>query len=224
MEPHGDLIASSYAAKPPGYFAGARSDLLDRLPPAPAAVILEIGCGAGGTGALALASGKCARYYGIEIDPSAAEKARDVLTDVIVGNVEQIDLPYPAASLDAIIISEVLEHLIDPWDLIERLVRLLRPGGVMIATSPNISHWRVIARLARGRFDYVDIGVMDRTHLRWFTPASFRQMFERAGFIVDYVGPLGGFGRAARLVNAVFGASARHLFCTQIALLGRKPA
>ncbi|WP_188762327.1 class I SAM-dependent methyltransferase [Sandarakinorhabdus glacialis] len=219
-----NAIDQSYSAKPSHYFSGARHSLVAQLPHAPGATILEIGCGSGGTGALALETGKCGRYYGIEIEPVAAARAGAVLTEVLVGNVEIMKLPYEESSLDVIIISEVLEHLVDPWAVVARLVKLLKPSGIMVATSPNISHWRVIGALFTGRFDYSEIGVMDRTHLRWFTPASFRRMFTEAGFVVDRVGPSGGFGKAARTINLVTGGASEHLFCTQIALFGHRPA
>jgi len=219
-----NAIDRSYAAKPSQYFSGARDTLVAQLPDAPGAAILEIGCGSGGTGALALATGKCGRYSGIEIEPGAASQASALLTEVLIGNIENMELPYPDSSFDVIIISEVLEHLVDPWAVVARLAKLLKPSGIMVATSPNISHWRVIRALFGGRFDYCQMGVMDRTHLRWFTPGSFRQMFIDAGLVVDSVGPAGGFGKAARTINLLTRGAIEHLFCTQIALFGHRPA
>lgn len=222
---HDDIISpidQSYSAKPSHYFSGARAILVEQLPDAPGAAILEVGCGSGGTGALALATGKCGQYHGIEIEPVAAARAKTLLTEVLVGNVETMELTYPEA-FDVIIISEVLEHLIDPWAVVSRLLRLLKPSGMLVATSPNVSHWRVIGALFRGRFDYCEMGVMDRTHLRWFTPATFHQMFVDAGFVVDRVGPSGGFGTVAHAVNRVTGGAIGHLFCTQIALFAHRP-
>ncbi len=219
-----DAAVQSYCSKSLEYFAGTRADLVRQLPDAADAVILEIGCGSGGTGKLALATGKCSSYHGVEIHQASAARAKEVLSDVLVGNVETMDLPYRVNSFDAIIISEVLEHLVDPWQLVERLARLLKPGSQVIATSPNISHWRVIKSLLAGRFEYTGMGVMDRTHLRWFTPSTFGEMFTSAGIIVDAVGPSGGSGRVARAVNLATAGAVRHLFCTQIELHGHRPA
>ena len=217
-------IDKSYSEKPSQYFSGARSSLVEQLPEAPSAVFLEIGCGSGGTGALALATGKCRWYYGIEIEPTAGARAAEQLTEVLIGNVETMELSYSEASFDVIIISEVLEHLVDPWAVVSRIFKLLKPTGVLIATSPNVSHWRVISGLLRGRFDYCEMGVMDRTHLRWFTPATFREMFVDAGFVVDRVGPSGGFGKLSSVLNRVTGGAIDHLFCTQMALFAHRPA
>ena len=106
----------------------ARDDYVAALPDDPEASILEIGCSNGATGALALARGKCRRYCGVELFPEPAAAARERLTEVVEGDVEQLELPWPAQSFDALILSEVLEHLRDPWAVLERLRPLLRPG------------------------------------------------------------------------------------------------
>ena len=216
-------ISTSYASKPAHYFHGGRADLVNHLMTGPESLILEIGCGSGGTGALALAQGKCGAYFGIEIEPKAAAAALTVLTDVQIGNVETMEMPFPRNHFDAIIASEVLEHLTDPWAVMKKLVERLKPGGQLIATVPNISHWRIILSLMKGKFVYTEMGIMDRTHLRWFTPASFRDMAECAGLKVVRISPPGPFGLIARVINAVTGARFSHLFHTQIALLSFRP-
>ena len=79
-----------YAVKPASYFSMVRADFVDRLPRDTSAQILEVGCGTGATGALALSEGCCGRYVGVELFEAAAEQARDVLSDVVVGNVETL--------------------------------------------------------------------------------------------------------------------------------------
>ncbi|HYI41682.1 MAG TPA: class I SAM-dependent methyltransferase [Allosphingosinicella sp.] len=212
-----------YAAKSPAYFSGVRTDILEELPKDPAARILEIGCGTGGTGEAALATGRAGFYRGVEFDPGSAERARSVLSDVVCANVETIDPALIADSYDVLILSEVLEHLIDPWGVMKALAPFVKPGGRIYASSPNISHHRVIRSLVAGRFDYVLEGVMDRTHVRWFTPASYRQMFEDAGFRTVSVGPLRPYDGKARLINRLSGGRLAHLFQVQIMYKGRKP-
>jgi 2-polyprenyl-3-methyl-5-hydroxy-6-metoxy-1,4-benzoquinol methylase len=141
---------------------------------------------------------------------------------VHVGNVDEIDLPYPPSQFDALIMSEVVEHLVDPEATLRRLVALVRPGGRIMASSPNVAHWRIVKALVAGRFDYVDAGPMDRTHLRWFTPQSYADMFERAGVVVDTVGPLGPLAGRQRLIGALLGARLRHLLYYQISLIGHR--
>lgn len=212
-----------YAAKSPAYFSGVRTDILAELPKDPAARILEIGCGTGGTGEVALATGRAGFYRGVEFDPASAERAKSVLTDVVCANVETVDPALIADSYDVLILSEVLEHLIDPWGVMKALAPFLKPGGRIYASSPNISHHKVIRSLLAGRFEYEQEGVMDRTHVRWFTPVSYRRMFEDAGFRTVSVGPLGPYPRKALLINRLTGGRFAHLFQIQIMYKGRKP-
>ena len=202
-----------------------RRTLWPRLlrPVNPDARILEIGCGSGDTGALALSGGRAGTYVGIDINARAAELARRVLSDVHVGDIERMELAWPAGQFDAVSLSEVLEHLVDPWAVVARLAALTKPGGVLLASSPNVSHHRVIASLLRGRFDLADQGTFDRTHMRWFTPASYAGMFTRAGLRVETVKPLTAFAPRTRLLSKLTGGRLDHLFMRQIWLKAVKP-
>jgi 2-polyprenyl-3-methyl-5-hydroxy-6-metoxy-1,4-benzoquinol methylase len=211
-----------YKDKPASYFANARHDIVKLAATDTASAVLELGCGSGGTGRAMMAAGKAGRYVGIELSDEAAAVAAEHLSQVLVGDVEALDLESLAGQFDALIISEVLEHLRDPWTTLSRLVRCLKPGGGVFASSPNISHWMVIRDLLGGRFGYDESGVMDRTHLRWFTPTSYRQMFEAAGVTVDSVGPLVAPGWKARLIGQVSGGRLDHLFTAQIMVVGRR--
>jgi 2-polyprenyl-3-methyl-5-hydroxy-6-metoxy-1,4-benzoquinol methylase len=211
-----------YEDKVASYFASCREDFVDTLPSNPHAAILEIGCAYGSTGALALKRQTCTRYVGIEINPAAADVARSRLTEVITGNVEEIELPFQPKSFDVLIVGEVLEHLVDPWSVLRRLASLIKPGGLVLASSPNVSQYRVILQLVRGRWDLADEGVMDRTHLRWFTPQSYVQLFEQAGFVVDEVRPIVPFGLKVQLINWITARRFQHLFIRQISIIGRR--
>lgn len=210
--------AHAYHAKSHRYFANPRTDFVERLPHDATARVLEVGCGTGVTGALALARGRAGYYAGIELFPAVAEEARGVLSEIIVGDVEQIDLPWQPAFFDALILSEVLEHLVEPWVVLKRLARVVRPGGTVLASSPNVAQWRVLRELLHGRFELADQGVFDRTHMRWFTPSSYAAMFERSGFAVTEVGPVTPFSDRTRIVSRLLGGRFDHLFMTQIAL------
>ena len=133
-------------------------------------------------------AGKCRRYCGVELFPEPAAAARERLTEVVEGDVEQVELPWPAESFDALILSEVLEHLRDPWAVLERLRPLLRPGALVFASTPNVAHREIIVMLLKGRWELQSYGPLDATHLRWFSPSSLRRAFEEAGFVVDSVG------------------------------------
>ena len=168
----------------------ARDDYVAALPESAEASILEIGCSNGATGALALARGKCRRYCGVELFPEPAAAARERLTEVVEGDVEQLELPWPAQSFDALILSEVLEHLRDPWDVLERLRPLLRPGALVFASTPNVAHREIIVMLLQGRWELRSYGPLDATHLRWFSPSSLRQA-RGSWHVADPVGPPG---------------------------------
>lgn len=209
-----------YAEKPDAYFSGARADFVRRLPRDPSAAILEIGCGTGATGALALKDGRCARYVGVELFEGAASEARKVLSEVITGNVETAAFDWQPASFDALILSEVLEHLVEPGRVLKELSRFIRPGGLVMASSPNVAHWRVIRELVAGRFNLAEKGVFDRTHMRWFTPDTFVDMFEQAGFDIEWVGPVTPFSERTRRFSRLTGGRFDHLFMVQIAVAG----
>lgn len=179
-----------YEAKNLGYFGNARHDYVRALPDDPGASVLELGCASGATGALALAQKKCSRWVGIELHEPSGLQAREILTEVHIGDVEMMALPFEAASFDALVCSEVLEHLIDPERTLKKLASFLKPGARVYASVPNITHYRVVIDLFLGKFDYRDFGVMDRTHLRWFTPKTLRNLFEVCGIAVDELIPL----------------------------------
>jgi 2-polyprenyl-3-methyl-5-hydroxy-6-metoxy-1,4-benzoquinol methylase len=212
-----------YEDKPDSYFANARADIVRRLPQDPTAAILELGCGAGGTGRAILEAGKAGRYVGIELSASAAERAASHLTEVLVGDVADIDLTRLQGQFDALIISEVLEHLIDPWGVLKRLVGCLKPAAHVYASSPNVAHWSVIRGLIRGRFDYDDKGVMDRTHLRWFTPQTYGDLFRSAELEVLEVRPVTELRSRARLFDRLTGGRFQHILYTQIMVVARRP-
>lgn len=215
-------LESKYTNKASHYFEGAREDFVARLPNNKGSRVLEIGCGEGGTGALALSKDKCGEYVGIELVAKVAEKAKGRLTHVYVADVE-LDFPsFPDAHFDAFIASEVLEHLRDPWDLLKKVRPLLRPGALVLASSPNIAHRRVIKDLRRGEFNYTDIGVMDRTHLRWFTPNSYAQMFRECGFTVEDVWPIQQLRPMHRMLGKLQ-KNGEHRFWRQICVAARRP-
>jgi 2-polyprenyl-3-methyl-5-hydroxy-6-metoxy-1,4-benzoquinol methylase len=124
---------------------------------------------------------------------------------------------------DALRMSEVLEHLVDPWATLNRLSAYLKPGEWVFASSPNVSHKDIIKQLLRGRWDLAESGAMDRTHLRWFTPKSYVQLFEGADISVEHVGPL---DESRTYKQRVFSTLTRncfdHIFAYQINLVGTK--
>ena len=217
------VSGGGYDLKEASYFAMAREDYVAALPEQPESSILEIGCSTGATGALALARGKCRRYCGVELFPEPAAEARERLTEVVEGDVEQLELPWPPQSFDGLILSEVLEHLRDPWAVLARLRPLLRPGARVFVSTPNVAHREIIVMLLRGRWELRSYGPLDGTHLRWFTPSSLRRAFEDAGFAVDSVGPLGRLGPGSAAIDRLLRGRLRYLWHRQIDLRAHVP-
>jgi len=213
----------AYGTKQKAYFTGARRTFLNLLPANPQARLLELGCGSGNTSAAALAEGKCGWACGIELCEGPAAEARNKLNKVIVGDIERLSLELPPASFDVLLMSEVLEHLRDPAPVLLKLRSLLKPGAIVLAGSPNVCHHSVIRMLLRGRWDYAPEGIMDETHVRWFSPATYRELFEKAGFVVDHVRPASPLHTKARLANALLLRRFQYLFHSQIELRAHCP-
>ena len=217
------VSASGYDVKTSDYFAGDRADMLALLNNEVSEGMLEIGCGQGATGKLALESKLTERYVGVELMPDAALEAKKWLSHVEVGDAETMDLARLSGPFGAILCSEVLEHLHDPWAMVEKLAQQLTSGGVLIASSPNIASKGIVLSLLRGNFEYTEFGVMDRTHLRWFAPKNYRAMFEEAGLQIECCKPVSALTWKGRLVNMLTFNKFQHLFWTQTMIVARKP-
>jgi 2-polyprenyl-3-methyl-5-hydroxy-6-metoxy-1,4-benzoquinol methylase len=163
----------------PLYYRSTRLEVVERIP-LDARRILELGCAAGRLG-LVVKHRQPATVIGVERDEAAAAVAREVLDDVLVVDLDQDDLGDLGGDFDAIVTADVLEHIQDPWGLCTRLAGLLSPGGVLVASIPNIANLGVLCDLVEGRFDYAESGILDRTHLRFFTRASAVALLEGAG-------------------------------------------
>lgn len=162
-----------YATKPDIYFSSAREEIAPLLPPH-AQRVLEVGCGSGQTLRWLKDTGRCAEAVGIELFENAATIARQHADRVVVGNAEQlVEGEFERASFDLVLCLDVLEHLVDPWIFVAKVERLLKPGGLLIASIPNVRHLKVLLPLIfLGRWRYEPDGLLDRTHLRFFTRAS----------------------------------------------------
>ncbi len=147
--------------------------------------VLDVGCGIGLNGQVAKTRG--ARVVGLEISPEAREQARRRLDEVLAVDLESPTALGPALSgrrFDVVLCGDVLEHTRDPAAVLRRLVELLEPDGRVLISLPNVAAWTVRAGLLAGRFDYSDSGILDRTHLRFFTEASARALVRDAGLEV----------------------------------------
>ncbi len=149
------------------------------------AAVLDVGCAVGYIGEFLRRSSPPRWLAGIEIDPGAAEKARPHYDQVIVGSIDD-----PAVwtelrrKVDAVIFGDVLEHTADPVMVLRMARPKLADDGLIVVSIPNIGHFKVRLRLLFGKFDYEDWGIMDRTHLRFFTLKTAQEMLRQGGFTV----------------------------------------
>lgn len=165
------------------YYDWSNPDLLDRLP-RDAGIIVESGCGAGALGTHYKGLNPRARYIGIEKDEMAARLAMSRLDHVVLGDVELVEidaLGLKAGMVDCLVYGDVLEHLVDPWATLRRQVKWLRPEGLVVACIPNVQHWTILHSLLHGRWKYENEGLMDRTHLRFFTFEGIIELMSVAG-------------------------------------------
>jgi 2-polyprenyl-3-methyl-5-hydroxy-6-metoxy-1,4-benzoquinol methylase len=206
----------SYDHKAPAYFNRARMDILPLLP-AFSESVLEVGCGNGATLAYLKHQAYCGRTYGLELLESVAEEARKQVDYITIGDAEKILPQWEAKQFDLILCLDVIEHLLDPWAFIDQAARLLKPEGVLIASIPNIRTASVIGKLLfKGTFDYQDAGIMDRTHLRFFTRKSAMELMNRKPlqlerFLFSPLPP----GSKSQIANAITLNVFRELFAEQ---------
>src|ERR1039457_5740738 len=193
-----------YQEKTSKYFAIARTEIQPLLPEK-AERVLEIGCADGST--LLWVREKLASSWlgGVELFEDAAEKARHRIDWVSHGNIETKDLPFEPDSLDMILCLDVLEHLWDPRIVDRKMSTLLKPGGVLIISIPNVRHHSVLKPLLfRGRWDYEVEGVLDKSHIRFFTKATAVELAQTGGLKVDIVTSTGlESGTKSALANAL---------------------
>lgn len=165
----------------PLYYSSRRDDLIRFIPPE-SRRILEVGCAEGQTGR-ALRERGFEEIVGIEIDEEVAQRGERYYDKLIIGDVEKIGLPFEKGHFDCILYGDVLEHLVDPWRVLKEHHAFLKEGGTIICSIPNIRHYRIIKKLFfKGKWEYTEDGIMDRTHLRFFTIDSIRRMLGGAGF------------------------------------------
>jgi 2-polyprenyl-3-methyl-5-hydroxy-6-metoxy-1,4-benzoquinol methylase len=147
--------------------------------------VLDVGCGIGLNGAAAKRTG--ARVTGIEIVPASIERAKKVLDEVLVADIERdasLRDALGARRFDLLLLADVLEHTTEPRAVLERLVPYLEEDGHVLISLPNVAAWPVRFDLLAGRFEYTSSGILDDTHLRFFTRESAIAMIESAGLQV----------------------------------------
>lgn len=172
-----------YKEKKEDYYSGVRSDIINLIE-GNGLRILEIGCAKGKTLLKLKEIGKAKEVVGVDINRFLEDKNLD---NFIQGDIENIELSYKDY-FDVIICADVLEHLIDPWKTLKKLKEYLIPGGRVITSIPNFRYFENMYNIfLKGDFKYVDAGILDKTHLRFFCKKNIISLFESAGFKVEKI-------------------------------------
>lgn len=163
--------------------------------------VLELGCSTGFFSKY-LSQKRACSVVGVEVDPAAAAEAKKFCNQLLVCDLNSpewiIGLPHQA--FDVILMGDVLEHLIEPQAVLEQIQPLLAPNASIVISLPNIVYWKTRLKILFGRFEYESFGILDHTHLRFYTPKTARQMIEGAGYEIKRFhpvsgGPLGDYAR-----------------------------
>ncbi|SFM98531.1 Glycosyltransferase, GT2 family [Formivibrio citricus] len=171
-----------------GYHDVAKSHLVDMITCEPK-IALDIGCAAGGTGALVKQRFAGCQVWGFELNRAAARMAANRLDRVLVGKFEDFDLELEGiakGSVDVVILADVLEHMYNPWQVMTRLRPYLSPKAQVIVSIPNVRNLALMEDLARGNWRYDSWGLLDITHIRFFTYAEMVRFFQETGYRVAH--------------------------------------
>jgi SAM-dependent methyltransferase len=164
-----------------GYQQGAREEMLELLPP-DVHRLLDVG-GGEGRFARAFIERRGGEAWLVEPSAAATRAQRHEKLHVVQGTLEELD-PRHSGPFDVVSFLDVLEHMVQPLDALASARRLLRTGGHVLVSVPNVGHWSIVRDLAAGRFDYGPVGILCGTHLRFFTARSLEQLLNEAGFEV----------------------------------------
>jgi SAM-dependent methyltransferase len=173
-----------YENKDHAYFSFVRTDIAPLLPEN-CGNIIELGCGGGGTLAWLKNSGMARHTTGIELCAEPASVARSQVDQVIEGDLDCAMKQLNDGHYDLVLCLDVLEHLVDPWATVQRIYSLLRPGGSILISVPNVRHYSVLLPLLRdGSWRYQEAGILDRSHLRFFSRDGATELLTQNGFVI----------------------------------------
>lgn len=177
---------NSLHSKDDAYYSASRQDMLKYVD-FPVQTILDIGCGEGNFAS----NFPDAEYWGVEPTSKQAMIAKSKRLNILNGTYDDVAEQIPNGHFDLIACNDVIEHMIDPVGFLQNIKQKLSPHGKLIASIPNIRHVTVAFKLLfYGEFDYENSGIMDYTHLHFFTPKSFRKIVQDCGWIVEKLEPL----------------------------------
>ena len=185
------------------YYSNIRHDILPLVDKKPGQRVLEIGCGTGNTLAHLKENGYASYVIGVEKEKKCFGSVNPVVDEMIEGDAETLKVPGDE-KFDAILLLDVLEHLYSPFDLLKKVQSILAPSGYIVVSIPNIRNYAILKRLIlKGRWDYKDSGVLDRSHIRFFTKKSFLDALKQEGLgmeLINYKPNMENYGKALKLI------------------------
>ena len=201
------------------YYENEREDII-ALIPNDARRVLDTGCGFGLMGKR-LKEKLDIEVVGIENEKGVINVAKNNVDKLIIGDVEDLKLPFERGYFDCIVYGDILEHLKDPWRVLKEHVYYLKKGGYSIASIPNISHYSVIKALLYDIWEYKPSGILDERHLRFFTLEGIRQMFKDAGYTIEEEKRYVRASKSKKLLNKLLGGKIEYLLTEQYIIKGR---
>jgi 2-polyprenyl-3-methyl-5-hydroxy-6-metoxy-1,4-benzoquinol methylase len=180
-------VNNIYEDKPRDYYEIVRHDIFPFIPTGIQS-LLDVGCGCGATAAELKKLFDIKEVVGVEYFAEMGLHAEKKLDKVIVGDIEYLSLPYPTEYFDCILCADVLEHTRDPWSVLRKLGTHLSHDGYLVASIPNLRHIVPLLKIICDKFEYQTSGILDKSHLRFFTLHTMKELFESAGFTISRVG------------------------------------
>ncbi|MBN2895952.1 MAG: class I SAM-dependent methyltransferase [Campylobacterales bacterium] len=219
-------MQNQYQAKEEGYFLNIRRELLELIPDhLRHGSILEVGAGSGETLRYAKEHGYADHIYGIELT-----YRQNVVDDInqfdafIFGNIEDLNLEFEPEQFDIIICADVLEHLINPAEVLKKLKKYLKNGGIIISSIPNFRAWSNLKKICiDGDFRYTTHGILDETHLRFFCKKNIEELFQKNGYtVINNISNIDIIGKKSKVFNKLTCRKFEEFLTGQYFTLSRK--
>lgn len=202
------------------YYASERNDIIDLIPSGVRRV-LDVGCGYGNMGKK-LRAQRNAEVVGIEKEKAVLDVAKRNVDKLIIGDVEDTRLTFEKGyNFDCIVYGSILEHLKDPWKVLKEHSYFLKKGGYCLACLPNICHYSIIKELMKNRWEYKPEGILDESHLRFFTLSGIVKMFSDAGYTIEKEKRYVRASKSKKILNKILFGRIEYLLTEQYIVRGR---